>query len=199
MLARMALLILVSTIFNSCSDKTAQKESACSSSKGEPSIVRAVREVEVLDTPGGQRVRNELASAALRREVFRAVDPSSSIERVCSEGGWTKITAKDLKFTGWVRDVDIEPVSLAKDDSRVYDAKEITFLDEDLWSPAEKAQKSKLSLKFNELAKECQTLEKLIMRGPESSPGSPLFNFTCDDGGPHFIPYSPDAGKADAQ
>lgn len=177
-----------------CGQKPMTSADACDSVLGEQGIIRAAHKAEVLDAPDGQRVRNEAASEATKREVVNEIDSTTPVERICSKGGWTKINATDLKLTGWVRDTDIEPIPHAEDGSRIHEIKEISFMEDD-WSLREKAMKPKLIAKFNELSKECQNLESLVMLSPNSNVDAPTFNFTCDDGHPHFIPYTPDAGS----
>jgi len=100
------------------------------------------------------------------------------------------VRATHLDFVGWVRDRDLEPIPRDKDGARVYEAKDIAFMD-DGWSAHEKSLKPLLIAKFNELSKECHDLEPLVMAAPGSTSDAPRFNFTCDDGHPHFIRYEP--------
>lgn len=172
--------------------KTSVQSSCAMGQPGSGSVVAVIGSFEPRTSPSerGARIKNEKASSILRELHYHAIDSSTTVRQVCTDGDWSEVqivTPEWLTFVkGWVPNNILRGIERTASGTRVYVESDF-FWDED-------TSKYKLQIValVNKIAQEhagCSTVDtaSVALSPSKSKPNDPVFFVTCTPSG---IPFN---------
>jgi hypothetical protein len=146
------------------------------------------------------RLKNEKASAVLKKTHYHQIDGSTTVRRLCVQSEWTQVQIvspdwlADVK--GWVPNKALRGIESADDGKRIY-------VDDDFnWDEDTSRYKSELVAIVNRIANENQNCfpidpSSVAKSMSRSKPRKPVFYVTCGSGpGAYNIWFKPSDAKS---
>lgn len=167
-------------------------------------IVSVTGQVDLHESPGGERLLNERMTAALKEKHYLNASNTGLIQRVCVQDDWTEVkllAPESLKGTaGWVESEAIRTIEMDQNGVRI-------FVEDDFyWGDDVTAKfKPEIVSVVNRIVREndkCDDINtgSVVLSHEESSPGQPVFSVSCNPYSTSFnVLFAPEDADSDAK